>query len=226
MSVNDGYNITHSNKGLSFENCLMDAMMLFEEGEAIQLLVGAVEEISAAQFRIESLAGHVKNEKDAAQPLYKNDTSGSVAGEGAAMFLVAEAKENAVAEIVDVEMISNPTVAEVHTTLQNLLAQNSLEKNEIDAMVIGLSGDSNTDHYYTSLMDEMEKETAMFSFKNLFGESPSASAFATWLGAQILSGNTAPEIVVIKPTTKLLKTLVIYNHFQGGQHGFILLKAV
>ena len=45
MSKNSGYNITHSNKGLSFENCLVDAMMLLEDGSAQSLLVGGVEEI-------------------------------------------------------------------------------------------------------------------------------------------------------------------------------------
>ncbi|MDP6908854.1 MAG: beta-ketoacyl synthase chain length factor, partial [Flavobacteriales bacterium] len=54
MSSNSGYNNTHSNKGLSFENCLMDANLLFLEGRAKSLMVGCVEEISQAQYRIET----------------------------------------------------------------------------------------------------------------------------------------------------------------------------
>jgi 3-oxoacyl-(acyl-carrier-protein) synthase len=226
MSTNDGYNITHSNKGLSFENCILDALMLFKEGEASRLLIGAVEEISKAQFRIEALAGYVKNEEDAASPLFSKNTPGSVAGEGAAMFIVDQKPENAVAEVQDVSMVSNTDLAGVNSTLEALLDRNNLDKDDLDAIMIGKSGDSNTDHYYQSVLNELPSDIGVFTFKNLFGESPSASAFATWFGAQILTGKRVPETALSRSSTKSIKNLLIYNHYQGSQHGFILLRAV
>jgi 3-oxoacyl-(acyl-carrier-protein) synthase len=226
MSTNDGYNITHSNKGLSFENCVMDALMLFEEKEATRLLIGSVEEISKAQFRIESLAGYVKSEKDAASPLFSGNTRGSVAGEGAAMFIVDQKPDNAIAEIRDVSMISNTADGGVITTLNALLERNDLGKNDLDAVIIGKSGDANTDLFYQYILEALPSSIGVITFKNLFGESPSASAFATWFGAQILSGKPIPEMALVKAPSKEIKNLLIYNHYQGSQHGLILLRSV
>ncbi len=225
MNTNDGYNITHSNKGLSFENCLMDAMMLLEEGEAKQLLVGAVEEISPAQLRMEVLAGFCKSQADLVDSFFDSNTPGSVAGEGAAMFVVDQLKEDSLAEIVDVAMISNASETEVNGVFHSMLNRNGLAKSQIDAVVIGLSGDSKTDPLYHAFLTQLP-DSAVFTFKNLFGESPSASAFATWIGAHILSGKKVPASAVMRPATKAIKTLLIYNHFQGSQHGFVLLRAV
>lgn len=226
MSTNDGYNITHSNKGLSFENCVLDALMLFEEGEASQLLIGSVEEISKAQFRIETLAGYVKNEKEAASPLFSENTRGSVAGEGAAMFIVDQKPEHAIAEIRDVSMVSNADTAGINSTFGALLERNNLGKEDLDAVIIGKSGDSNTDHFYQHVLNEFPSNLGVITFKNLFGESPSASAFATWFGTQILSGKRIPEMALANPPARPIKNLLIYNHYQGSQHGFILLRAV
>lgn len=226
MSTNDGYNITHSNKGLSFENCILDALMLFEEGAASQLLVGSVEEISKAQFRIETLAGYVKNDEDSASTLFSENTQGSVAGEGAAMFIVDQKPENAIAEIRDVSMISNSDSGGVLSTLNAFLKRNNLEKSDLDAIVIGKSGDSNTDHLYEQVINELPVDLGVIMFKNLFGESPSASAFATWFGAQILNGKQIPQLAIVNPPSRPIKNLLIYNHYQGFQHGFILLNAI
>jgi 3-oxoacyl-(acyl-carrier-protein) synthase len=224
MSANDGYNITHSNKGLSFENSILDAMMLFKEGEAKQLLIGAVEEISNAQFRIETLAGHING--DVSEASDKSNMIASSAGEGAAMFVVDQKQEGAIAEIIDVGMISVSADGDVFQVLRALLRNNNLRKEDIDTAIIGLNGDLISDHLYRGFKDEMHDGMGLYSFKNLFGESPSASAFATWFGAHILTGKTAPEIAQIRPANGLVKTLLIYNCFQGTQHGFILLRAV
>ncbi len=69
-------------------------------------------------------------------------------------------------------------------------------------------------------------ETGIISFKNLFGETPSASAFATWFAANLVSGKSVPQLALQKPVSGELKTILIYNHYQGNQHGFVLVRAV
>lgn len=226
MARNSGYNNTHSNKGLSFENCLMDADLLFAEGRANRLLVGCVEEISQAQYRIEKLAGFIKQEEISTDKLVGCGTVGAVNGEGAAMFVLESENDDAIAEIQDSDMISYPTFQELSQKVDLFLERNQLSKDAIDAVMLGYSGDSNSDNWYKEFSEKLFPETGVLSFKNLFGENPSASAFATWFAAELISGKTAPQLAIQKPINSELKTILIYNHYQGSQHGFVLVRDV
>ena len=227
MNANDGYNITHSNKGQSFENCVLDAQMLFDEGEADQLLIGCVEEISRAQLRIETLAGYVKREDElTSDKLFESSSIGAVSGEGAAMFIVSKTSENALCRITDSDVISHADQEEVEQLLLRVLRRNSLEVGSIDALVIGRNGDASYDSNYDHVLDRFGAETGVYTFKNLVGETPSASAFGTWFGAQILAGKTMPQMAVVNEATQPINNLLICNNYQGTQNGFILLQAV
>lgn len=226
MSANSGYNNTHSNKGLSFENCLMDADLLFIEGRAKSLMVGCVEEISPAQYRIETLAGYIKQEEISTTDLIGCGTAGAVNGEGAAMFVLENENENAVAEILDCDMISYPTLDDLTVKALLLLERNGLAAADIDALMLGYSGDANSDYWYNDFATQLFPETRILSFKNLFGETPSASAFATWFAANLVNGKAVPSMAVQKPVSGDLKTILIYNHYQGNQHGFVLVRGV
>lgn len=226
MAKNSGYNNTHANKGLSFENGLMDAWLLFQEGAATSLLVGNVEEISPAQYRIETLAGYIKKDDVTANALYASQTAGAVNGEGAAMFVLSTSAEDALARIADHDMISFPTPNDLVTKAMTLLERNGLTAADVDAVMLGLSGDANSDHWYHEFTDLSFPNAGRISFKNLFGESPSASAFATWYAAHLLHGKEAAAMTVLKPAPRPLRTILIYNHYQGKQHGFVLVQAV
>jgi len=226
MSTNSGYNNTHSNKGLSFENCLMDADLLFIEGKAKRLMVGCVEEISQAQYKIETLAGFIKQEDVSTDKLIGCGTVGAVNGEGAAMFLVDSENDGAIAEIIESDMISYPSSDDLNSKAKLLLERNGLEASDIDALMLGYSGDSNSDFWYNDFANDMFPNTGILSFKNLFGETPSASAFATWFAAELVSGKPIPEMAIQKPISGELKTILVYNHYQGNQHGFVLVRAV
>ena len=225
MSVNSGYNNTHSNKGVSFENCLMDADLLFLEGRAKSLLVGCVEEISQAQYRIETLAGYIKKDEVSTDKLFSSQTPGAVNGEGAAMFVLEAENDSAIAEIIDFDMISFPTLDDLIAKAKLLLKRNDLTISDVDALMLGYSGDDNSDHWYDDFAKSLFPEVGVLSFKNLFGETPSASSFATWFAAQLVSGKAVPPLAVQKPLSGELKTILIYNHYQGNQHGFVVVKA-
>jgi len=226
MAKNSGYNNTHSNKGLSFENCLMDADLLFLEGRAKTLMVGCVEEISQAQYRIETLAGFIKQDGVSTDELFSSKTHGAVNGEGAAMFVLEAENDDAIAEIVDSDMISYPTKEDLLNKASHVLERNNLKTNDADAIMLGFSGDVNTDNWYHGFAKDLFPGTGILSFKNLFGETPSASSFATWFAAQLLSGKPVPKMAIQKPIPGELNTILIYNHYQGYQHGFVLLREV
>lgn len=226
MVRNTGYNNTHANKGLSFENCLMDAWMLFKEKEAEKLLVGSVEEISPAQYRIETLAGFIKKDETTSENVLASQTQGAVNGEGAAMFVISPDATEALVRITDFDMVSNATLEELKALVGDFLGRNGLGPADLDALLLGYAGDAISDHWYDAIAGLFPSETGRISYKNLFGESPSASAFAAWYASGLLQGNAAVGLSVLKPTEREVKRVLIYNHYEGRQHGLILMEAV
>jgi 3-oxoacyl-(acyl-carrier-protein) synthase len=225
MARNSGYNNTHANKGISFENGLMDAWLLMQEGAVKSMMVGCVEEISPAQYRIETLAGYIKQDEVRADELFHSATAGAVNGEGAAMFVVQDTAQGAIAEIVDFDVISFPSMDDLQLKAETLLERNGLIAADVNAVMMGLSGDAASDAVYHHCADMVLPDAGRLSFKNLFGESPSASAFATWYAAQLLSGKEPLPMTVLKAPARPLRTILILNHYQGKQHGLILMKA-
>jgi hypothetical protein len=224
MSNNTGYNTTHVHKGLAFECALLDAKLLFEAKEADTLLVGNVEEISDWNFNIEFLEGQFKSEEVTNMTLLNSNTKGTVCGEGASMFIIESSHSNAICEIKDVDQICFPEEADVAEKIKYLLERNGLKHSDIQALMLGLNGDNRTDFWYRNIYEKLFPDQGVFTFKNLCGEYPTAIAFATWLSACILQDRTIPSEAVYKATSSEIKNILIYNHYKGNQHGFILLS--
>ncbi|MDP4131177.1 MAG: beta-ketoacyl synthase chain length factor, partial [Bacteroidota bacterium] len=81
-----GYNNTIVHRGFSFENALMDARLLLQEG-ADNILTGAVDEITADSHAILSRFGIYKKEMHG-PGIPEDQKKGTVAGEGASFFLL------------------------------------------------------------------------------------------------------------------------------------------
>ncbi len=223
MSKNKSYNTTHVHRGLAFENALLDALLLFDEQKAETLLVGNVDEISEYNFNIETKADQYKKEEISSDELLNSQTSGTVCGEGSSMFLLSSKPTNAVAQIVDVSHICYPQKEEIIAFTNTFLSKNGLIPADIDSVIVGRNGDCKTDFWYDLVCDEMFKTQNLYSFKNLVGEYPTASAFATYFACNLVAGKKAPKASIIHECT-VPKTILIYNHFKGEQHGLILVK--
>ena len=223
MSTNTGYNTTHVHKGLAFENSLLDAKLLFEQGEVKSLLVGNVEEISDYNYNIDYLAELFKEKEVDSKSLLNSNTKGTVCGEGSAMFVLESSPAIFFAEIKDIDQICFPTESEIIEKTKHFLNRNNLLESDIDVLVLGLNGDKRTDFWYNNLSEKLFKNHGIFTFKNLIGEYPTASAYATWLSAHIIQGQKIPEEAIYKKPQSDIKNILIYNHYEGSQHGFILM---
>ncbi|MCH2023721.1 MAG: beta-ketoacyl synthase chain length factor [Saprospiraceae bacterium] len=220
-----GYNNTHVNNGIAFESAVLDALLLFEEGEAKRLLLGGVEEISQANYNVDVLRGMFKKEDVDSTNLLFSGTQGTVSGEGASMFIVdSEKSVDSFAKIVDVNQVCFPSKEEVVERAIAFLENNNLSPDDIDGLFLGYNGDNRTDFYYDFLQNQLFQDKALFVFKNLVADFYTVSSFAMWLVASLFNGKNLPKETILRNTNKKINRVLIYNHYEGTQHGFILME--
>jgi len=226
MGKNRGYNITYTNGGLAFENALLDTWLLFHENAVNKVIIGGIEEISDYNYNIDSLANKYKDEIVKDDELLNSTTKGTVCGEGASLFVLEKSPTDYYAKIEDVGQITYPTQAELDNCLKDLLDRNQLSISDIDSVILGYNGDINHSKWYEYIEQEVLPETNSYSFKNLSGDYRTCSAFAMWIGAQLIKGEKefVPHIQLRKQNEKEISRILIYNHFDEVRHGFILLS--
>lgn len=219
------YNNTFVHRGFSFENALLDSMMLLQEGVP-HTLTGAFDEMSEEHFYIKSRIGHWKKETVGNAHLHAHLTPGTIAGEGAAFFtLVPEASRPCCAAIAGMHMLYKPSTATLTAALQAFLQEHAISLEQIDLVMTGRNGDSNFEHYYQH-MDTCWPQAYQLPFKHLCGEYDTASAFAVWLGAHMLQTQQIPRqwFPMVKEFPSRINNILLYNQFFGEQHVFILLE--
>ncbi len=219
------YNNTFVHRGFSFESALLDSMLLLEEG-ASHTLTGAFDEISAEHFYIKSRIGHWKKEMVNSAALYDHLTPGTISGEGAVFFtLTAAPTTQSYARVAGLKMLYKPSLTALTTGLATFLSQHGLSAKDIDLVITGRNGDNNFEHYYRQL-DLGLPQVSQLPFKHLCGEYETAGAFALWLGAHMLKAQQVPQqwFPMVSQFPATLNRILIYNHFFGDQHTFILLE--
>ncbi|HVI43273.1 MAG TPA: beta-ketoacyl synthase chain length factor [Chitinophaga sp.] len=215
-----GYNNTFVHRGFSFENALLDSIMLLAEG-APHTLTGAFEEITAEHFYIKSRIGHWKQEQIDSRELYAHLSPGSISGEGAAFFLLTGTPtQQSQASITGFRMLYKPAADKLRAVLQEMGAGT-------DLIITGRNGDSNYEHYYREV-DACFPALTQVPFKHLCGEYDTAGAFGLWLAAGILKAQQLPGQWYPMPLQlpAHINSILFYNHFQGEQHVIMRLERV
>lgn len=226
ITKNKGYNITHMHQGLAFENALIDALMQLNKNPASTYLLGGVDEISPFHYNIETLNGAYKKEDLSNLVLYESGTSGSLPGEGAAMFVVSTKKEDAIARVISAQTIHTNNVELVKTQLKKFLDSNLPPGEDIDLLVSGENGDSRTLPFYLACESLLNDATGIVRYKHLCGDFATAPAIGLWYVCQLLQNEVMPAHMLKRnPTGNNYRNILLYNNFKGEQHGFVLLSA-
>jgi 3-oxoacyl-(acyl-carrier-protein) synthase len=224
----NGYNNTFVHRGFSFENALLDAIMILKEGSAQHILAGGLDEITNHSHQLLSRFGLYKKEPVKTMELLKSPSRGTIAGEGAAFFSLGITKQpGAVAELSGVSTLYKPLwEGEVIGYIMKFLEDNNCTPTDIDLIVTGRNGDIDHDEIYEEIAAALFPEHAEASFKHLCGEYPTAAAFGVWMANAIIAEQQVPEAAVFfgKAPEKINKVL-IYNHHQGTHHSLVLLTA-
>ncbi len=214
------YNNTFVHKGVSFENALLDAVMLLKEQEADNILVGGTEEMIDVSFTVLTRLGLYKRQPISNLDLFKEESKGTIGGEGASFVLITSqpSAEN-MAELVALKTIYKPT--NIEQSITAFLTANNLTIDNIDLVITGRNGDIRNDKIYNDLSHFAN--TATVNYKHLCGEYPTSSSFALWLAAGIIKSGTVPATVGESKTSP--KKVLIYNHYQNTYHSLMLLSA-
>ncbi|WP_441573739.1 beta-ketoacyl synthase chain length factor [Chitinophaga sp. RAB17] len=214
------YNNTFVHRGFSFENALLDSMMLIQEG-ASHTLTGAFEEITAEHFYIKSRIGFWKETPVNSAELYQHLSPGTIAGEGATFFaLTGSPSPHTYAAISGFKMLYKPAPGKLTATLKDFSAG-------ADLIITGRNGDSHHEHFYEEL-DSCYLGVPQVPFKHLCGEYDTAGAFGVWLAAQIIKAQQLPQqwFPQLQPLSAPVNSILFYNHFYGEQHVMLRLERV
>lgn len=221
IKKNHQYNATHVHLGLAFENALIDALLFLKENTRQTFLVGGVDEISTYNYNIDRLAGWYDPELTS-ENLYSANHAGTIAGEGAAMFLLSGNKEGALAKIETVETLHTTDPEKLKTRLSTLLDRYPMGEGTI--FISGENGDRRSSHFYGSC-EALTGSTPVVRYKNITGEYPTASSFATWLAAYALESQNLPANLFKRGAApKEINRAILYNNYHGHQHSFIVVS--
>jgi hypothetical protein len=127
------------------------------------------------------------------------------------------------AEIIDVDQITTSKFDQLKHFTDEFLNKNNLTLGVNDLLILGRNGDQRTDVWYDFFVNEY-KHLHAICYKNMCGEYRTASAFACYLGVQILSDQFRNFKNCIGSTPQFVNHILIYNHFDGERHGLTLLR--
>jgi 3-oxoacyl-[acyl-carrier-protein] synthase II len=222
----NGYNNTFVHRGFSFESALLDAIMLLEEKTVDNVLIGGVDEITDISFGITNRFRLFKQSISSNFDLFSTHSKGSIAGEGAAFFLLNnQPSEKNYAALEGMHTFYKPgDNEETKENIQLFLNEQSISTDDIDIVLCGRNGDIEGDRIYDHLSDTMFNQASVIPYKHLCGEYPTSTGFALWLAAGIVKNGFMPHVFP-NPEKKDIRRILIYNHYQMIHHSLMLVSA-
>ncbi|WP_439480901.1 beta-ketoacyl synthase N-terminal-like domain-containing protein [Chryseobacterium aquaticum] len=220
-----GYNFTYVNTSSALEFSLLDAKLQILDGEADNVLVGSTDEKTDRIMELYQLSNTIKKEENLPSDYLNSKTEGVIWGEGSSFFVLGKEKtENSYAQLKDIQITNKLESNEIEKFIQEFLVKNNLKNEEIDAVILGFSGDSKSDIYYKKA-SEIFQNSSLLYYKHLSGEFNTASGFSTFMACHILKNQEIPEMMMINDLKKdEIKNVFLYNHLKGDDHSLVLLE--
>ena len=224
----NNYNNAFVHRGFSFESALLDGMMLLKEKDATNVLVGAIDEITNTSHTILNRLALYKQGPISNIDIYKTKTKGTIAGEGAAFFLLAtDSSATDYAKLDGLHTFYKPDgIVEIEKQISSFLERHALSMADIDLVITGKNGNASSDKVYDELTGTVFSNKDFLDYKYLCGEYPTAASFAMWLAANTLKYGKLPAALNHSASSdKKINLILIYNHYQGIHHSLSLLSA-
>ena len=219
------YNFTYVNTSSSLEFSFLDAKLQINNGEASKILVGSTDEQTERTMELYKLNKTIKKEDDFPFDYLKSSSNGVIWGEAASFFVVEKEKSaSSYAALYDIKITNALDLDKTKNFINEFLAKNNLKSNEIDAVILGYSGDAKSDVYYQKA-SELFTDSSLLYYKHLSGEFNTASGFSIFMACHILKNQEIPEVMMINDVKKgEIKNILLYNHLGGHDHNLVLLE--
>ena len=213
-----GYNSTYAGRGACFEMALLDSLMLLNEGEAKNVLVGSYDEITPNLVTILHRLGLFR-----ANHYNKVEYSGNIPGEGASFGLLSlNSGKNDYAVLQGVTIF--PRENNLTEELEKFISSYGIGMSNMDVIITGQNSEVSDNSFYSNLNSLISEEQTLINFKKYCGEYLTASAFAFWMASHILKSQTIPASSIIKKGNREeIKNILIVNNSLGNQYSAILL---
>jgi len=222
------YNTTYVHRTFSFESGLIDGMLQLSEGSSTRVLVGGIDEMTLNHLNITRRIGLWKRQPVNNLQLLNSKTPGALAGEGAAFFLIsADRSDHSYARLRNLStLIDIRGSYRRDQAIRNFLLQNQLQPEDIDFLIVGISGDAVFDPVYHQFASDFFPNTPLAWYKHLCGEYHTSTGFALYTAAQILKSQECSEILLLNhKAPSRLKNILIYNQFRNINHSFLLVSS-
>jgi 3-oxoacyl-[acyl-carrier-protein] synthase II len=221
----NGYNNTYIHRGVSFENALMDALLLLKKDEISSALVTGNDEMTAGYFTLLGRLGYWKDKIENTLAIVQESKSkGSFAGEGSiSLVLTNSVSENAYAKIIGFDLMYKPK--DITSLIKTFLNDNELDLDDIDLILSGMNGDMSNDEVYMKSYNGLFDESKIGFFKNVCGEFYTSMSYGLMVASQCIKNEIIPNHFTLKSTTiKQPKYILLHNHFQNKSHSLILVS--
>lgn len=217
-----GYNQTYVNRGLSMEMALLDAQMLLNEtGDTRHALVGGFDEMTPEYHLVKSKIGYWKKEAIDSNKLFAHsNTPGTIAGEGASFFVLAN-EQKGICQLRGVHQIQDVQSQNIEGKIKGFLQSVGLELEDIDLIISGANGDSRHIEIYQTIESMGISDTGIVRYKQWTGEYPTSSGFGLWLALQVMQEQAIP---MWKETSRPVRKVLVVNYYLLGTVGIMLLE--
>lgn len=206
------YNMTYVHRGFSFESALQDAQLMMDSDEIQNALVGGFDEMTDYHSNV------LRSTKQ------YHPENGAIPGQGAGFFVLDKGKKQTTyAELVEVETIYKASSEAIFKKIDELLKANSANHFKT-LFLLGENGIQAEQEIYNTFRNN-HTDLNFANYKDLCGEYYTSSAFAMWLGAQILAKQQIPSIVnANNQGMERIDHVLIFNIFDLKETSLILLK--
>jgi Beta-ketoacyl synthase, N-terminal domain len=206
------YNLTFSHNSISFESALLDGMLLLDDGEAHNILLGGIDETVDESFQLMQKSGCLKGP----------------AGEGSNFFVLSShSSERSMARVDGVEILNHcEDSGEITRQTHAFLASKGLDVSGVDLFVSGRNGDVRYHDLY-SQQEQLFDPAKVVRYKHLVGEYDTATGFATWLASRIIKDNVIPDVFASRismPERGPIRRVLLFNQNKGRDFSWILLS--
>ncbi len=221
-----GYNNTYVHKGVSFESALLDAYLQFSEGRIQSALVGGYDEMTPSYFLLLSRIGYWRANNE--ETVLKRGEE-AFAGETSVSFMMNTKKTaQSICKIGGINLLYKPSDETLQNALNELLQQNNCTINDIDAVVVGTSGNKNNDTVYEKTASDIFPNKPLIGYKHIFGESYTASGLGIYAAVICLKKQCIPKHLLLNSEKEIInpKRILFYNQFENKNHSLILLENI